>query len=1150
MCKKSISLFLGVFVWGLVVGDAGAQSLQQDPGPDGIVCVEAENYDLYTERTNTWVLIDEVANGFAPPDGFSGGFALQSTPTGLGQGGGITSNIEEASPQLDYEINFTKTGTYYIWVLAYGMDGNSDSFHAGLDGVVAVETAPVITGFSGDYGWHSELMSNSERPRIEVTTAGLHTFSIWMRETGSTIDKILLTTNLDFTPTDFGPPESTRGARLTASGASPADSAIDIPRDVVLSWTPGESTVARDVYFAAVFDDVNSASRGNPLGVLVSQGQDANTYDPEGVLQFGQTYYWRIDEVNAAPDSTLFRGNVWSFTVEPLAYPITSITATASSAMEGAGPENTINGSGLDADDLHSTDIATMWASTMEGEQPTWIKYEFDRVYKLYELWVWNYNVQFEMVLGYGFKDVTVEYSENGTDWTVLADVEFAKAPSTAGYAHNTTLDLGGVAAKYVKLTANDNWGDLSQYGLSEVRFSFIPANPREPLPASGAQDVSVDTALRWRAGREAVSHEVHFGTDWAAVADDAALVDITGDSNYNLDGLDFGKTYYWKIVEVNEAEAIAAWEGDIWGFSTQEFVVVEDFERYDDEVNRIYDTWIDGYDMPENGSQVGYLEGPFAETTIVNGGRQSMPLYYSSADGAAISEAQRTFASAQDWGAHGADTMVVHFRGNPVDFLERADGSVVIGAAGTDIANTSDEFRYVYKRLNGDAEIIVRVDSLIERDPWTKAGVMIRESLDAGAKFAGVFITPGNGCRFQARQVSNAQHISDTSVATDEQKAITAPYWVKLTRTDNEFNGYYSADGQTWTPMVWNPQSIAMIGEVYIGLAVTSHSAGNPTSAEFSGATTTGGVSGSWDVATVGVEQPSNDPDQLYVMVEDSAGHTGVVAHSDPEATVKSDWQTWAISLNAFSGVNLAAVKSMSIGVGDQDNPQPNSTGLLFVDDIWVGHPGLVDPGAAGLAAQYALENGVEDSSGNGHDGAAVGAPVYVDGPAGAGMALEFDGTGDQYVVLGTFDPAGAGGQLSVSLWARWNGLNDAYQGLIAKRDAWAADDMMWHLEAHQTSGVVRVGRQGISQIEGDLLTAGEWEHWAFTFDGAQVILYHDGEQVASGPFSYGFDAQASLQIGAGSGTGGNPYNGALDEIRLYNRALSSFEVRHLAGW
>jgi len=199
-------------------------------------------------------------------------------------------------------------------------------------------------------------------------------------------------------------------------------------------------------------------------------------------------------------------------------------------------------------------------------------------------------------------------------------------------------------------------------------------------------------------------------------------------------------------------------------------------------------------------------------------------------------------------------------------------------------------------------------------------------------------------------------------------------------------------------------------------------------------------------------------------------------------------------------------------------------------------------------LVASFSLENTVEDGSGNGHDGTAVGDPAYVDGPAGYGMAMEFDGTGSQYVTLGTLNPSEATGQLSVALWARWNGLSGMYQGLIAKRDGWASDDMMWHLEAHRDTGVVRVGRQAGSTISGVVLTEGEWEHWAFTFDGARVILYRDAQELARGDFSFGTDPEAALVFGAVSGEGNNPYNGALDEIRIYDRALDLFEVRYLA--
>jgi len=155
--------------------------------------------------------------------------------------------------------------------------------------------------------------------------------------------------------------------------------------------------------------------------------------------------------------------------------------------------------------------------------------------------------------------------------------------------------------------------------------------------------------------------------------------------------------------------------------------------------------------------------------------------------------------------------------------------------------------------------------------------------------------------------------------------------------------------------------------------------------------------------------------------------------------------------------------------------------------------------------------------------------------------------------VSLGTVNPSAETGRLSVSLWARWNGLTGQYQGLIAKRDGWAADDMMWHLEAHRDTGDLRVGRQGTGTIRGGVLAEGEWEHWAFTFDGEEVVMYRGAEEVASGDFSFGSDTEAGVQFGAVSvndnGTGGNPYNGAIDEVAIFNRALSIYEVRYLAG-
>ncbi|MGE5296129.1 MAG: LamG-like jellyroll fold domain-containing protein, partial [Solirubrobacterales bacterium] len=265
----------------------------------------------------------------------------------------------------------------------------------------------------------------------------------------------------------------------TASAPLPADGQTDVPVGDALAWTAGEFAALHDVYLGTTFADVNAAGRDNPLGVLVSQDQAEAAYAPADAFEYGTTYYWRIDEVNAAPDNTIYAGSVWSFTTESYGYPIENITATASSSQGTMGPENTINGSGLNANDEHSTASTDMWMTT--GGKPAWIQYEFDQAYSLYQMWVWNSNQAIESFLGFGAKAVTVEYSLDGQTWSALGDFEFAQATGTPTYTANTTVSFNGVQAKFVKLTINANWGGLAQTGLAEVRFFYAPVQAFNP---------------------------------------------------------------------------------------------------------------------------------------------------------------------------------------------------------------------------------------------------------------------------------------------------------------------------------------------------------------------------------------------------------------------------------------------------------------------------------------------------------------------------------------------------------------------------------------------------------------------------------------------------------------------------------------------
>ena len=143
----------------------------------------------------------------------------------------------------------------------------------------------------------------------------------------------------------------------------PANGVVDVPRDVVLGWGAGEYPGTHDVYLGTSYEDVNDASRANPMDVLLSQGQSDTALDV-GRLEFGQTYYWRVDEVNSV-GSAIFQGDIWSFIVEPFAYPVANVIATSNMASdEGAGPENTVNGSGLNELDQHSIDATDMWLCT------------------------------------------------------------------------------------------------------------------------------------------------------------------------------------------------------------------------------------------------------------------------------------------------------------------------------------------------------------------------------------------------------------------------------------------------------------------------------------------------------------------------------------------------------------------------------------------------------------------------------------------------------------------------------------------------------------------------------------------------------------------------------------------------------------------
>ncbi len=143
--------------------------------------------------------------------------------------------------------------------------------------------------------------------------------------------------------------------------------------------------------------------------------------------------------------------------------------------------------------------------------------------------------------------------------------------------------------------------------------------------------------------------------------------------------------------------------------------------------------------------------------------------------------------------------------------------GTWTVAGSGADVWGNADGFHYVYQRLNGNMQVVVKVTTVQNQNVWSKAGLMIRDDLSAGARHASVFVTPGNGITFQSRTVANQISVSATTAG------LAAPYWIKLVRNGNQFSAFRSPDNITWT-QVGTTRALELDPVVYVGLAVTSH--------------------------------------------------------------------------------------------------------------------------------------------------------------------------------------------------------------------------------------------------------------------------------------------------------------------------------------
>jgi hypothetical protein len=494
--------------------------------------------------------------------------------------------------------------------------------------------------------------------------------------------------------------------------------------------------------------------------------------------------------------------------------------------------------------------------------------------------------------------------------------------------------------------------------------LSQNPPQASGPNPANGAMDIRIDPHLNWRVGLNADRHDIFIGTSAEDINDvnSANIADYPNVIYQNVSinsfeppTLDMETVYYWRVDEVNSLNPDSPWVGDVWSFRTGAFFVMDDFEDYNADDNQIWFAWHDGLGagvpdsdpyIPGNatGSAVGdETTASYTEEIIVNSGNKSMPYWYNNNKQgyAYYSEVEKKLTALRDWTEEGVTELSLWFRGYPASvgsFTEAPFGTYTITSSGTDITAQSDGFHYAYKMLTGPGSIIARIVSVDNTDPWAKAGVMIRETLEPDSAHALICVTPNNGVASVVR-VSTG----DDSF-TSNQAGITAPHWVKLERDlAGNFTVFHSADGSNWVSLEdFTSQRIQMGANVYIGLAVTSRNAGETCQAVFSDVSITGNVSQQqWMNQDIGIM--SNAPEPIYIAMSNSTGTPAVVYNEDPNATVTDIWTEWVIPLQDFEnqGLILTDVDKIAIGIGTKDNITiPGGSGKMYFDDIRLYRP------------------------------------------------------------------------------------------------------------------------------------------------------------------------------------------------------------------
>ena len=470
---------------------------------------------------------------------------------------------------------------------------------------------------------------------------------------------------------------------LTAYAPTPTDGGDHVAPAPTLAWLGGLGAAKHHLYFGDSFDAVAEGAADVDQGILTE------TTFRRGLLRSGTAYYWRVDEVDTSGGAQV--GDVWSFTtVQPaegqvvrewwLAINGTAVGNLTTHERYPGRPD------GVEFVDLFEGPVD--WANNYGSRLYGWL---IPPESGEYTFWIASDDTS-ELRLSTDADPANAVQVASVPGWTPSRDFDNTGGGTGGPTQQSAPVSLQAGQKYYIEAvmkegTGGDNiavaWqrpGEIRDVIAGEFvhTFALPPVKAAAPYPADGAVDVVQPLVVSWFAGENATQHDVYLGDDAAALADaDTGSPEYRGQqgaTTYAPGTLEWDKTYYWRIDGHRSDGTVV--KGTVWSFTTANFILVEDFESYDDDIDggtAIFQTWIDGVDNG-TGSYVGYevaFNGTFGETTIVHSGRQSMPLDYNNADSPYYSEADRTFAVPQDWTVNGVDALVLYVQGSADNDLE-----------------------------------------------------------------------------------------------------------------------------------------------------------------------------------------------------------------------------------------------------------------------------------------------------------------------------------------------------------------------------------------------------------------------------------------------------------------------------------------------